>query len=182
MRESDQRVSLKTERLLLRPFRLEDVEDVFAHAKDPEWARFFLLPIPQPYTRLDAEQFVASQVLASWSTNPAFAIVLNSVVVGGINLSINAVHKTAGLGYGLARVKWGMGLMPEAARAVIDWGFTEYGLAKVYARADLRNRRSLRVMEKLGMTREGVLRSHSKGRGERIDEVYYGLLREEWET
>ena len=47
--------------------------------------------------------------------------------------------------------------MPEAAGAVIDWGFGERALAKISARADLRNRRSWRVMEKLGMTREGVL-------------------------
>ena len=49
--------------------------------------------------------------------------------------------------------------MPEAGRAVMDWGFERYGLHKVWAQADLRNRRSWRVMEKLGMTREGVLRA-----------------------
>ena len=172
---------LKTERLLLRPFRLEDVDDVYAYAKDPEWDRYLLLPVPQPYTRRNAEEFTARQVLTSWSTDPHFAIVLNSVVVGGVGLSINEIHKTAGLAYGLGKVHWGRGLIPEAALAVIDWAFRKYGLAKIYARADLRNRRSTRVMEKLGMIREGVLRSHRKGRGERVDEVYYGILREEWE-
>ena len=63
----------------------------------------------------------------------------------------------------------------------MDWGFTKCGLAKVYAWADARNKRSQRVMEKLGMTHEGILRSHRKGMDERIDEVYYGILREEWE-
>ena len=67
----------------------------------------------------------------------------------------------------------------EAARAVVDWGFRKRGLAKVYAYADERNAPSLRVMEKLGMTREGMLRSHRTFRDERIDDVYYGLLREE---
>lgn len=172
---------LRTERLLLRPFKLEDVDDVYVYAKDPEWAQYLLLPIPQPYTRRNAEEFVARQVLADWSTNPDFAIVLKSVVVGGINLRIDGTHDTAGLGYGLARAHWGKGLVAEAAKAVIDWGFAEYGLAKIYARADLRNQRSTKVMEKVSMTREGVLRSHRKGRGERIDEVYYGLLRQEWE-
>ena len=71
--------------------------------------------------------------------------------------------------------------MPEAAGAVIDWAFDELALEKVHAKADLRNVRSQRVMERLGMTREGVLRGHTRGRGERIDDVYYGLLRDEWE-
>jgi len=72
--------------------------------------------------------------------------------------------------------------MPEAAKAVIQWGFGERGLAKIWAKADPRNRRSWRVMEKLGMTREGLLRGHLKVRGERVDDVYYGILREEWES
>ena len=180
---SADKVELKTERLVLRPFRLEDVDDVYAYLKDPEWDRYhYFLPVSQPYTRRNAEEFMARQVLVAWSTDPHFAIVLNSAVVGSISLIINGTDDTGGLAYGLARVHWGKGLMPEAAQAVIDWGLTEYGLAKIYARADLRNRRSTRVMEKLGMIREGVLRSHRKGRGGRADEVYYGLLREEWEA
>ena len=175
-------VELKTERLLLRPFRLEDVNDVFEYARDPEWAKYLLQRIPQPYTREDAEEFLAGAVLTSWETNPLFAIVLDSKVIGGINLRIGETDEIASLGYSIAQPHWGKGLVPEAAQAVIDWGFKQYGLTKIYATADLRNKRSHRVMEKLGMAREGVLRSHRKGREERVDEVYYGLLREEWET
>ncbi len=158
---------------------LGDVDDVYAYAKDPEWARYLLLP--QPYTRQDAEAFLARRLLASWDTNPSFAMVLDSVVVGSIALRISETDRTGALGYALASVHWGKGLMPEAALAVIGWAFREHGLAKVYATADLRNRQSWRVMEKLAMVREGVLRSHRKGQEERVDEVYYGLLREEWE-
>ena len=50
----------------------------------------------------------------------------------------------------------------------------------LFARTDARHKRSLRVMEKVGMTREGLLRGQGKGRGERIDQVVYGILREEW--
>ena len=71
--------------------------------------------------------------------------------------------------------------MPEAARTAVDWGFERLGLAKVYAMVDVRNARSLRVMEKLGMTPEGVLRSHANVRGNRIDVAAYGLVREDWE-
>ena len=85
------------------------------------------------------------------------------------------------LGYELAREHWGKGLMVEAAQAVIDWGFADRHLAKISGQADARNKRSIRVMEKLHMTREGVLRSNGSGRDGRVDDDYYGLLREEWE-
>ena len=174
-------MELKTERLLLRPFKLEDVDDVFEYASDPEWARYLLRRLPQLYTRRDAEEFVAGRFVSVWRVNPTFAIVLGSKVIGGLHLDIQENKEIAALGYGLSRTHWGKGIVPEAAKAVIDWAFEEYGLAKVYATADLRNTQSQRVMEKVGMTREGVLRSHRKGRGERVDEVYYGILRKEWE-
>ena len=148
---------MKTERLLLRPLRLEDVDDVFDYAKDPEWARYLDDVVPQPYTKRDAEEFVARSLLTSWDTHPVFAIEYDSNVVSGISLMIRQPHEIAELGYSIARAHWGKGLVPEAAKAVIHWGFEEHGLAKIYATADPRNVRSLRVMEKVGMVREGVL-------------------------
>ncbi|MDE2944324.1 MAG: GNAT family N-acetyltransferase [Gemmatimonadota bacterium] len=168
-----------TERLLLRPHRLEDVDDIFEFARDPEWARY--LPVPVPYLREHAEQFVARQVLTSRDEWPVWAIVLADKVIGGIGIRIDAEHATGALGYSIAKEHWGSGLTVEAARAVVGWAFRERGLAKVYAYADARNAASMRVMEKLGMTREGMLRSHRTLREERVDDVYYGLLREEWE-
>ena len=170
---------IRTERLLLRPHRLEDVDDIFEFAADPDWGRYVAAPIP--YLREHAVEFVARQTLASWDDRPTWAIVLEGQVVGGTGIRINVEHATGALGYSIAKKHWGRSLTVEAARAVVDWGFRMRGLAKVYARADARNTQSLRVMEKLGMTREGVLRSHRTVREDRIDEVYYGLLREEWE-
>lgn len=70
--------------------------------------------------------------------------------------------------------------IPEATRSVLDWCFGERRLAKVYARVGARNSRSLGVVEKLGMTREAVLRSHIGRQEERIADVYYGVLHDEW--
>lgn len=175
----NERVELRTERLLLRPFEFGDVDHVLAYASEPEFGRY--LPVPQPYTRDDAVEFVAKQVLAQWSTRPAFAMVLDGHVVGGLGLRVDRWHERAELGYALAKKHWGKGLTLEAGRAVVGWGFDRYSLTKVYSRADLRNCQSWRVMEKLGMIREGVLRSHDKPRDERVDDAYYGVLREEWE-
>ncbi len=175
---------LRTRRLVLRRFEPGDVDDVFDYARDPEWAEYLLTAVPQPYTRRNAEEFIAGKMRASPEREPTWAIALDGTVVGAIGLSVNARRDTGELHYGLGRSYWGRGIMPEAVAAVVDWGFRERSLAKISALADLRNRRSWRVMEKLGMTREGVRRSQGKDVRPgypRTDDVYYGLLREEWE-
>ena len=174
---------LATPRLLLRPFGPGDVDDVFEYARDPEWAEYLLDSVPQPYTRRDAERFVADRMLAP-KTEPSWGIVLDGVGIGGIILNIDPKHETGAIDYALARPHWGQGLMTEAAGAVVDWGFGQRGLSRMSSYADLRNRRSWRVMEKLGMTREGVFRSQRKDPRPghpRIDFVYYALLRDQWE-
>ena len=174
---------LTTDRLLLRPFRMSDVDDVLAYASDPEWAEFLLDSVPQPYTRRDADKFIADRMLAP-KTEPSWAIVLDGAGIGGIILSIDPKHETGTIHYALARPHWGQGLMTEAARAVVDWGFSRRGLSRISSHADLRNRRSWRVMEKLGMTREGVFRSQRKDPRPdhpRVDFVYYAILRDQWE-
>lgn len=66
---------------------------------------------------------------------------------------------------------------------MIDYAFHDLRLVRVYARADARNRRSIRVMEKLGMRQEALLRCHRVDRvGARCDEVVFGILRDEWEN
>ena len=66
----------------LSPFHITDAEDVFAYAKDPEWAIYLGWGLPRPYRRRDAEKYVAGRILAPWSTNPTFAIELDSAVIG----------------------------------------------------------------------------------------------------
>ncbi|MXY20513.1 MAG: GNAT family N-acetyltransferase [Dehalococcoidia bacterium] len=174
---------IKTERLLLRPFRLKDVDDVYAYAKEPEFSRF--LPLPSPYEYIHAETYVAASFLTAWNVQPRFAISFDGRVIGGINIRIDPASQTAELGYGIASAHWGKGFTVEAAAAVIDWSFKNFDIAKVSARADILNRQSWRVMEKLGMKREGILRSQEPPNpvtpDERVDMVHYGILREEWE-
>ncbi len=169
---------LRTARLLLRPFESIDVDDVWAYASDPEVARY--RPLPEPYTRNHAAEFVDRQMRTDWSTNSEFAVVYGRRVIGGISLHLNPEHETAELGYMLGKRWWGRGLATEAARAVVDWGFQRFKLHKVYARAHVDNKPSWRVMEKLGMTREGVLRGHWKMRDEHVDLVYYAVFHDEW--
>ncbi|MCY3505281.1 MAG: GNAT family N-acetyltransferase [Chloroflexi bacterium] len=168
---------LRTERLLLRPFHSGDVDDVFAYASNPEWSRY--LPVPDPYTRRHAEEFVAGCILVDGEKRFEWAVVHEGRVSGGLSLTVRRPG-VAELGYSIARPLWGQGLTTEAARAVIAHAFEELGLVRIQAFADIRNAASWRVMEKLGMERIGVAHRDRLVRGERVDSVFYELLRDGW--
>lgn len=170
----EQRV-LHTERLVLRPFHVGDVPDELAYRDDGEFARF-LSHVPQPFTRQDAEAFVALNAAEPWDARPTFAVVLAGRLVGTVNLDVDREARTAMLGYAIGRAWWGRGLATEAAQAVLAWGIEAFRLLRIWASTDVRHAKSQRVMEKLGMTRESIVARHHKGRdGEWIDEVVYGL-------
>ncbi|MCY3505282.1 MAG: GNAT family protein [Chloroflexi bacterium] len=168
---------LRTDRLLLRPFRADDVDDVFSFSSDPEWGRY--LEVPSPYSRRDAEEFVAGAVLLPAGEKLRWAIVHEGHVSGFVNL-MPAAAGAAELGYGIARPLWGQGVVTEAANAVLQYGFDSLGLARIYAYAVVDNEASWRVMEKLGMRREGFLRRHRMIRGEYVDDVLYSIVRDDW--
>ena len=171
---------IETNRLTLRPFTMSDMDDVFEYASDSEWAKY-LVNIPQPFTLKDAEEFVRRfSELKSWNTLPMFAIVFKEKAIGEVYLNdMNLQNERAELGYDLSRAYWGQGLAPEAAGAVIDWAFQTCNLNKIYSTCDPRNDRSIRVMEKLGMSQEGILCNHLKWHGESRDVMYSSILRHE---
>jgi ribosomal-protein-alanine N-acetyltransferase len=171
-------VSLRTARLILRPFGEGDVEDCLRYRDDPELARY-LPHIPVPFTRADAEAFVRTNMKEPWATLPTFAVVLDASVIGTVNLEIVPAERSAMIGFAIGRAHWGRGLAVEAAREVIRWALDAHDVQRVWASTDSRNLRSRRVMEKLGMRLEATLPAKSRGRsGEPVDEVVYALRRD----
>lgn len=171
-----ERVTLKTERLVLRPFQLGDVDDMVAMGGFPTWDGS---GPPKPYTRRHAEEMLARKVLDPWDTKPSFALVLDGTVIGVIGMTVNPEYETAEIGYSLQVKHWGKGITSEAVRAVLSWALRDLGLAKVSAQADVCNESSWRLMGKVGMTREGISRSDHVIHGARTAMVWYGILREE---
>ena len=172
---------IHTPRLLLRPYRFEDVDDVLAYACDEEWSRY-LIGVPNPYRRADALQFLARQTLLDRAVHPAWAVVFEDAVVGGVNIRFKFDYAIADMGWSINRLLWGRGMATEAAQAVVDAAFTTHPqLKRIAATADERNVPSCRVMEKIGMRREGSLRQSRVAGSELIDEAHFGLLRAEWE-
>jgi ribosomal-protein-alanine N-acetyltransferase len=168
-------VTLQTERLILRPFVADDVNDALAYRDDAELARF-LPHIPQPFTRRDAEAFVAMNMAEPWDRSPTFAVVLDDKLIGTVSFEVDAAERTAMLGYAIGRAFWGRGIAVEAARAAMEWATITFGLTRIWASTDARNVRSIRVLEKLGMARESLRVADHLGReGEPVDEVVYAL-------
>lgn len=166
---------LYTKRLLLRPFQCEDVADALAYRNDEAFVRY-LPHVPWPFTKRDAEAFVALNMTEPWDRSPTFAVVFERRVIGTANLEVDAAARSAMLGYAIGRAWWGQGIATEAAAATLAWGIEAYELRRIWASTDVRHARSQRVLEKLGMKREAVRTGERVGRsGEPVDEVVFGL-------
>lgn len=179
-----ERPTLQTERLLLRPFELSDAPDVQRLAGAVEIAAF-TLNIPHPYEDGIAEAWISGhQERFEHGETLGFAITLRSdgSLVGAIGLDIDRKNERAALGYWIGVPYWGQGYCTEAARGVVSYGFEMVGLNRIHASHFSGNPASGRVMQKVGMTREGCLRQHVKKWGAYHDLIWYGLTREEYES
>ncbi|MEZ5360062.1 MAG: GNAT family N-acetyltransferase [Candidatus Zixiibacteriota bacterium] len=172
---------ITTERLILRPFTLTDAPDVQRLAGEPEIADT-VLNIPHPYKDGMAEEWIATHEPNFRDGKLAnFAITTKDTgdLIGAIGLVINKQFNHAEMGYWIGRPFWNGGFCTEAARAIIAYAFDDLQLHKVHAHYMIRNPASGRVMEKIGMVREGLLREHVLKDGVYEDIVCYGIVRNE---
>ena len=174
--------TLKTDRLLLRGLTAQDVPEIQLLAGDREIAET-TLSIPHPFEVEMAEQYVEGKIsLYESGKGVCFAVILvgTDVLVGVITLkNIDQAHKNAEVGYWIGKDYWNNGYATEAAVAVIDHGFGERSLQRIYAHCLSRNPSSGKVLSKLGMTHEGRLRQHILKGNEFEDVDLYGILRSE---
>lgn len=175
---------LQTERLILRKLTIEDSDRIEELASDYDVART-TLTVPYPYPKGSAKQFITS-VLAAENEGRfvIFAIEdkFESSLIGVINISINQPHNRGELGYWVGKPYWNKGYGTEAAKAVIKLGFNELQLNRIFAASFTHNPGSWRIMEKIGMKKEGTFHQHVLKWGEYVDLTYYGLLKEDYEN
>ena len=174
--------TLRTGRLVLRPFSDADADALFAVRSNAHAMRYWDAP---PWSeRTQAEQFIAGcRRMADEGSGARLAIDLGSdqSFIGWCGLTRwNPVYRSASMGYCLDDAAWGRGYATEAGRAVLQWAFDALDLNRVQAEVDTRNAASARVLEKLGFLREGTLREDCIVDGEVSDSWVYGLLRRQW--
>lgn len=173
---------LSTSRLALRCFTPADTEEVFALRSSKSVSRYWDAP---PWReRAQAEQFVArSAAMAQEATGVRLAVDrrADGRFIGWCAVfGRNHEFRRATLGYCFTEEAWGHGFATEAAGALLAWAFPTMDLNRVHAEADTRNIASVRVLEKLGFRREGMMREDTIVEGEVSDSFIFGLLRREW--
>lgn len=152
--------TLRTQRLILRPFAVLDAPRVQQLAGAREIAEM-TSTIPHPYPDGAAEEWIgkhAASFAEDKSLTLAVALADGGDVIGCVGLSINRAHQRAELGYWLGVPYWGKGYCTEAARALVRYGFGALGLHRICAFHFGHNPASGRVMAKIGMRQEGWLR------------------------
>lgn len=165
-------VTIKTERLVLRPYREGDETQLISAINHRRIAQA-TLTIPHPYTREHAREWIRRCRRAR--NELLLAILHEKNLIGGISLEQIEGHK-AELGYWLTPREWGKGLATEAVSALTRYGF-KTGLHRIYAYVFVKNARSTRVLEKAGFEREGLLRKHVK-KGDRYqDDLIYSKVK-----
>lgn len=173
---------LHTVRLTLRPFTLGDAADVQRLAGAREIADT-TLNVPHPYADGMAERWIESHAPAFQAGRlAAYAITLrdSTPLIGSVSLGIEPTHSWAELGYWIGQPFWGRGYATEAAGAIVQLGFSTLQLNRVQSRHYARNPASGRVMQKIGMQQEGVLRQAIRKWGQFEDLVLYAVLAEAW--
>lgn len=175
--------TLHTERLLLSPFTLSDASSVRDYAGNAAVAKT-TANVPHPYPEGAAEEWIVSHFAQfQEKKNVVFAIrSRDGALRGAINLGLSLHDSRGELGYWIGLPHWNQGICTEAVRRVIQYGFDELGLNRIYARHLSINPASGRVMEKNGMKKEGVQREHLMKDGVFMNVAEYGILRAEYNT
>ncbi len=148
---------LATSRLKLRSPLIEDAPSIFdQYAQDRQVTKYLTW---RSHENIETTQKFLQQCINSLATKTEFFWVIlpknKEKVIGMTRLEFQDYH--ASLGYVLARPYWNQGLMTEALKPLVDWALTQPSIYRVWAVCDRENQASARVLEKVGMTREGIL-------------------------
>ncbi len=166
----------------LREWTPSDAEEAFAEVdQNRDRLRDWLPWVDRTRSPDDIRAFI-ERCIASEGRQRSFGIYVDGVLAGNIGMSVD--DDDAGeVGYWISGAFEGRGLVTSATRALLHHGFEERGLRRMQLTAAVENERSRAVAERLGMTREGVLRQAGRIREDRyVDLVMYSMLREEWEA
>lgn len=175
---------INTDRLILRRFQLSDAHDMFNNwANDSEVTKFLTW---KPHNSVEVTKIVIEQWIVGYKDNNIYnwAIELKEggEVIGGISIvEMDEKNCSCEVGYCMSRRYWGIGIMAESLKAVIDYLFSEIGFNRIAAKHDTKNIASGKVMIKSGMKYEGTLRQ-VKLRDDKgfYDLALYAILREDW--
>ncbi|MGG5209135.1 GNAT family N-acetyltransferase [Chryseobacterium sp. MIQD13] len=177
MRKLNDFPKIETERLILSQLKEGDIPFVTGYLQDKVFSDL-TSNIPFPYTKEHAE-FWVKMSRESFESNTGYTFAVRNreeQIIGAIGLHDRDDDK-AELGYWMGKPFWNKGYITEAAAALIDFGFKELELNKIYATYFLHNPASGRIMEKIGMEKEALLKQHLKKGNEYFDIMMYSVFK-----
>jgi ribosomal-protein-alanine N-acetyltransferase len=171
-----------TERLVLRRYTHDDIPDVLGFASQPSVARVTSENIQA--TEEGIRKYIDLQnSYQPFEKDKVFDLAVerkeDGKVIGLLGL-ICRDHGQGEIGWALGVEHRGQGYATEAARALMDYGFSSLGLHRIHADTSSDNLASWRIMERLGMRREALLRDSVYEDGQWLDRYIYGMLADEW--
>ncbi|MBG9586370.1 GNAT family N-acetyltransferase [Cytobacillus firmus] len=169
-------MELKTERLIIRKFKSEDWQAVYEYTSNSEVMRY----IPEGvFTEEAAKEFIRKNIEKA-EHFPVF--IDGKVLIGHIGFHKYFGDHTFEIGWVFNPRFYNKGYASESAYAVLKYGFEKLGLHRIIATCQPENPPSYRVMEKIGMRREGFFKKCIPHGDEWWDEYYYAILKEEWNS
>ena len=174
--------TLRTERLILRPMSTEDTNDMFEYARGEEVTRYLLWsPHPSAAYTQDYLQYIESRYRLGDFYDWSVLLADSGKMIGTCGFTrFNFSSYSAEIGFVLNPKYWGYSIAPEAARRVIRFGFDTLELHRIEAHYMENNIQSRRVMEKSGMTFEGIYRDMMLVRGQFVSVGVCSILRSEF--
>jgi len=175
---------LETARLVLRALRMEDADFIFKEWGDPEMVYFMRDEEPLRTREEAVERLLPLQTPEKLPNFKWWGIELKAegCLIGTCGYCRwEKLHHHAEIGYDLWKDFWGQGLMPEALREIIRFGFEDMDLNRIEATTHTENQRSQQVLAKLGFQKEGLLREFYCRDGLYNDQAQFSLLRREWQ-
>ncbi|WP_414049433.1 GNAT family N-acetyltransferase [Macrococcus animalis] len=161
-----------------RPLTLDDKQEIFELLTKDEVIRYQAWRIE---TMEDTENYINQMM--SLSDKMHYCVIEDKDtknLIGICNITMNLKHQKGEIGYMIQPEYWGNGIATHAAKYLVEYGFKEQSLNRIYAVTDIQNTGSIRVLEKVGFQREGLMRQDKIVRGKFRNSYMYSILNDEF--
>jgi len=175
-------LKIEGKQITLRKLKKSDAPSIYQNAKDFEIARYTTLP--HPYRLKNAEDFIKmthQKIRKKKAFELGIELKESKEIIGMMSLmDIDYDNKNAEIGYWLGKKYWGKGIMKEAIKLILNFGFKKLNLVRIYARVMHPNIASAKLLERSGFKYEGRMRKTTLRRGKWMDDLRYSILNSEF--
>jgi ribosomal-protein-alanine N-acetyltransferase len=172
-------MEIKGQGFSLRGWKVGDAASLQKHADNINVYSYLFNRFPHPYTMDNAVEWISRMMNQDPLLNFVIDVDVDGELAGviGIDMRNDIYQKAPLIGYWLGETYWGSGIMPQAVKLMVNYAFTHLDIVRLQAGVFSNNPRSMRVLEKAGFVKEGILKSNIIKNGVILDEHVYGLVR-----